>query len=95
MLCAIYKSLKKEETYLYLPKKDDFSAVPESLMTMFGKPKLVMLLNLAKDKKLIRADINKVKSSLDEQGFYLQLPPPPVNYLEQHKAQSKRQKENS
>ncbi|MEF1215152.1 YcgL domain-containing protein, partial [Vibrio alginolyticus] len=25
MLCSIYKSSKKEGTYLYIPKKDDFS----------------------------------------------------------------------
>ncbi|TOH65345.1 hypothetical protein CGI79_11370, partial [Vibrio parahaemolyticus] len=24
MLCSIYKSSKKEGTYLYIPKKDDF-----------------------------------------------------------------------
>ncbi|MFO6422138.1 YcgL domain-containing protein [Motilimonas sp. KMU-193] len=90
MLCAIYKSLKKEETYLYLAKKDDFSRVPEALMAMFGKPKLALVINLAQKKQLVRADIEKVKKALDEDGFYLQLPPPPVNYLEQHKAQQKK-----
>lgn len=30
MLCSIYKSSKKEGTYLYIPKKDDFSQVPDN-----------------------------------------------------------------
>ncbi|MCE2571913.1 YcgL domain-containing protein [Motilimonas eburnea] len=90
MLCAIYKSLKKDETYLYLAKKDDFSRVPEALMTMFGKPQLALVINLAQKKQLVRADIDKVKKALDEDGFFLQLPPPPINYLEQHKAQQKK-----
>lgn len=92
MLCAIYKSLKKEETYLYLAKKDDFTPVPEALMKMFGKAQLVLVINLAKQQHLVRADIDKVKQSLTDEGFYLQLPPPPINYLEQHKAQQKKDK---
>jgi len=31
MQCYIYKSLKKDELYLYLNKKDDFSELPETL----------------------------------------------------------------
>jgi len=33
-----------------------------------------------------------VKQNLDEQGFYLQLPPPQENLLDQHKAQMKAKK---
>ncbi|KFE07024.1 ycgL domain protein [Vibrio cholerae] len=46
MLCSIYKSPKKEGTYLYIPKRDDFSQVPDTLKQMFGKPIFVMLVNL-------------------------------------------------
>ncbi|QXO19162.1 MULTISPECIES: YcgL domain-containing protein [Vibrio] len=84
MLCSIYKSSKKEGTYLYIPKRDDFSQVPDTLMQMFGKPVFVMLVNLEK-RQLALVDVEKVKASLDEQGFFLQLPPPPENLLEQHK----------
>jgi uncharacterized protein YcgL (UPF0745 family) len=35
------------------------------------------------------ADIDKVKSNLRGKGYYLQLPPPPENLLEQHKIQMK------
>lgn len=90
MLCYVYKSPKKEQTYLYVAKRDDFSQVPEPLMTQFGTPQLVMPLNLAKQTKLAIADLAKVKVQLNEEGFYLQLPPPPVNELEAFKAQQKK-----
>jgi len=87
MLCAVYKSIKKEQTYLFVKQRDDFSDVPELLLTTFGTPKLVTLLNLANKDKLAMADISKVKEKLIAQGYYLQLPPPIENLLEQHKEQ--------
>ncbi len=84
MLCAIYKSNKKEGAYLYINKKDDFSPVPEALMQMFGKPTLVMVIKLD-GRKLANVDIDKVKQSLQQEGFFLQLPPPPVDLLAEYK----------
>jgi uncharacterized protein YcgL (UPF0745 family) len=87
MLCVIYKSAKKAQTYLFVKTRDDFSLVPEALMTIFGTPTLVTLTNLATKKKLAFADLEKVKINLNEQGFYLQLPPPQEDLLKQHKIQ--------
>jgi len=84
MFCVIYRSTKQDQTYLYIEKKDDFSRVPPDLMARFGKPVLSMLLPLNGSKKLAAADINKVKQSLQDQGFYLQLPPPIENLLTLH-----------
>jgi uncharacterized protein len=89
MLCAVYKSLKKDSTYLYVKQRDDFSAVPEALLKTFGTPVLVTIINLAKREHLALADIDKVQQQLQEQGFYLQLPPPVDNLLAQHKAQQR------
>jgi len=91
MLCAVYKSAKKAETYLFICKRDDFSAVPEPLMKTFGTPALVTMVNLATRDSLAMADIDKVKSELADKGFYLQLPPPQENLLDQHKEQIKAQ----
>lgn len=87
MLCVIYKSAKKAQMYLFVKTRDDFSLVPEQLMTMFGTPTLVTLTNLATKKKLAFADLEKVKINLNEDGYYLQLPPPPEDLLKQHKIQ--------
>lgn len=85
MFCAIYRSAKRDQTYLYVEKKDDFSRVPEDLMHSFGQPVLAMLFPLDGRKKLAFADLEKVKKALTEQGFYLQIPPPPEDLLKQHR----------
>ncbi|WP_047046799.1 YcgL domain-containing protein [Vibrio mexicanus] len=91
MLCSIYKSLKKEGTYLYVPKKDDFSQVPDALMQTFGKPVFVMVIKL-EGRQLAQVNVEKVKASLKEDGFFLQVPPPPENLLEKYKEQKAQQK---
>lgn len=85
MLCSVYKSSKKEGMYLYIPKKDDFSDVPETLLSMFGKPIFVMVMKM-EGRTLALVDIEKVKCSLRDEGFFLQLPPPPVNLLDEYKS---------
>lgn len=85
MFCVIYRSAKRDQTYLYVEKKDDFSRVPEELMKGFGQPQLAMILPLDDSKKLVNASLDKVKQALTEQGYYLQLPPPPEDLLKQHR----------
>ncbi len=84
MFCVIYRSPLRDQTYLYVEKKDDFSRVPEELLKGFGKPQLAMVLKLADRDRLANADINKVKQGLSEQGYYLQLPPPIESLLNIH-----------
>ncbi len=87
MFCVIYRSSKRDQTYLYVEKKDDFSRVPEELMKGFGQPQLAMILPVSiRERRNFRgnADIEKVKQALTEQGYYLQLPPPPEDLLKQH-----------
>jgi uncharacterized protein YcgL (UPF0745 family) len=75
MHCFIYKSLKKEDLYLYIDKKDDFSKVPEMLFNSFGKIAFVMDLELTPERKLAREDAGKIIASLKEKGFFVQMPP--------------------
>lgn len=75
MICFIYRSSKKSEMYLYTLIKDDFTAIPEQLMNVFGKPEFSMMVNLKQRTKLARADIEKVREQLNEDGYYLQMPP--------------------
>ncbi|WP_438834455.1 YcgL domain-containing protein [Aeromonas oralensis] len=93
MLCAVYKSRKKAETYLFVERREDFSRVPEVLMSAFGRPELVLMTKLDPAKPLGIASTSRVMESLQSQGFYLQVPPPPENLLEQHKAQLKAERE--
>ncbi|TWD41887.1 YcgL domain-containing protein [Pantoea sp. SJZ147] len=84
MFCVIYRSPVRDQTYLYVEKKDDFSRVPDALLKGFGKPQLAMEVNLAQRDKLANADINNVKQGLSEQGYYLQIPPPIESLLKTH-----------
>ncbi len=75
MECFIYKSLKKDGLYLYLDKKDDFSALPATLLHSTGTLAFVMALELTPERKLAREDSQKVLTRLKEQGFFIQMPP--------------------
>ncbi|NVJ68209.1 MAG: YcgL domain-containing protein [Gammaproteobacteria bacterium] len=75
MMCSIYKSSKRADTYLYVPFEQDLKELPETLMAMWGEPELVMHLDLAKKDKLALVDIEDVKRKLAEEGYYLQMPP--------------------
>jgi len=85
MLCTIYRSHKKPGAFLYIPKRDDFSQVPGALMDQFGAPQLLMMHKLDPARPLASADVNKVIKALQNQGFYLQLPPPPEDLLTQNR----------
>lgn len=85
MLCAIYRSPNRDQTYLFIEKKDDFSRVPEELLKSFGKPVFSMLINLANRDKLANADIEKVKQELTDAGYYLQFPPPVEDLLSEYR----------
>ncbi|MGL5947934.1 MAG: YcgL domain-containing protein [Aeromonas sp.] len=90
MLCAVYKSPRKVQTYLFVERRSDFSRVPDLLLTTFGEPELIMLRKLSADKPLAGADVKHVIAALESQGFYLQLPPPVENLLNIHLAAQKK-----
>ena len=76
-ICTIYRSPKQEGMYLYVDKSEDLARVPEVLLKRFGKPEQAMTLLLHSERELARVDVAKVLAELDEQGFFLQMPPQP------------------
>lgn len=80
VIVDIYRSKKKEGMYLYVPRGKDLAELPGALMTQFGRAEHSMVIVLTPEKKLARANVEKVLASIDEQGFYLQMPPPPEGY---------------
>ena len=73
MFCYIYRSSRKVDTYLYLAEEDDFSILPESLLSMFGDPEFSFSFELTMDKKLARENTADVLDNLRSQGYHLQL----------------------
>ena len=74
MNSVIYKAKKKQDSYLYIELENDFSRVPEDLLSILGTLEFIMSLELKADRKLARADVKKVMADLKEHGFYLQMP---------------------
>jgi uncharacterized protein len=64
--------------YLYVDARTDLDRVPEALLERFGRPVEAMSLMLSADRPLARADAARVLESIEEDGFYLQLPPAAV-----------------
>ncbi len=73
MLCHIYRSNRKLDTYLYLVGKDDFSVVPSDLLRIFGPPEFSFSFDMTRDRELAREDSREVLENLENQGYHLQL----------------------
>ena len=73
--CKVYRSEKKAETYLYLADHLPFDELPEELRHQFGEATFVLSLELSQDRQLTRVNVVKVLESLNESGYFLQLPP--------------------
>lgn len=84
MQCFIYRSKKKQNTYLFLPKQDDFSDVPESLLKLFGEAEFSFHFELEPERKLVLADAQEVIRNIADNGFFLQLPPGDEKHITPH-----------
>ncbi len=76
MECDVYKSVKKENYYLYVPADEGLDRVPGELLTQFGEIELALTFTLTADRRLAREDPTLVIANLQAKGFHLQLPPP-------------------
>lgn len=77
MECAVYKSLKKDETYVFIPTSTPLSDLPDELMKILGQAEMVMTLKLTPEKKMAIGTAATVMKSIDQQGFHLQMPKHP------------------
>lgn len=74
-LCNVYKSAKSTNLYLYVARDEGLQRVPEALLEKFGEPELALTIDLHPTRRLAREDPVKVIAAIDQNGFYLQLPP--------------------
>lgn len=75
MKCSIFKSPRKQFTYIYLLDGHEYEDLPAPLRNVFGQPELVMELELDGERKLAYEDVNEVMKNLELNGFHLQMPP--------------------
>ena len=83
MNCFVYRSQKKSGMYLYLTEKDEFEDVPDSLIKLLGELTFSFEFNLSEDRKLVREEAKEVIRIMKESGYFLQMPPPKNEGLEQ------------
>lgn len=76
MQAYVYKSSRKDDTYVFLAARDDFARLPEAIRLPLGALTFVLELTLDADRKLARADPAVVRENLVLRGFHLQMPPP-------------------
>ncbi len=81
MNCFVYRSEKKQGMFLYLSNKDDFSCVPESLLKLLGETTYSFEFDLSKDRKLVKIEASEVMKTMNENGYFLQMPPPKSELL--------------
>ena len=75
MNCSVFRSSRKDYTYLYLAEGSKLEDLPDSLISAFGTPEFVIDLQLSPDQQLASEDVHEVMDNLSERGFHLQLPP--------------------
>lgn len=80
-ICCVYKSLKQDEMYLYVDKREGLSRVPDALLASFGEPKELMTMLVTAGKDLARVESEKVLKEILTKGFYLQMPPAKEKYM--------------
>lgn len=71
----VLRSTKRPDTYLILPIADQFEDLPEALRAHFGEARAFLTFWLHEERFMAQADPKQVLAALQDQGFYLQLPP--------------------
>lgn len=74
-LVSVFRSPRREGMYVYIPREGSPGDLPASLLEHFGNPVHALDLVLTPDRQLARADVADVIAAIQEQGFYLQMPP--------------------
>lgn len=75
MQAYVYKSQRKDETYVYLARRDAFTQLPEPLRSQLGPLRFVLEVTLTPERKLAREEAAVVRENLALRGFHIQFPP--------------------
>ncbi|MBD3611406.1 MAG: YcgL domain-containing protein [Hydrogenovibrio crunogenus] len=81
LLVSAYKSAKKDELYLFVPKEDGLEKLSDELLVMFGEPQHVIDFDLTEKRKLARVDAEEVKKALETKGYFMQMPPSEIEKM--------------
>lgn len=89
---SVFRSSKKNDTYIFVRRGQKWDDLPESLRGIFGQPVHSMDLVMTPERKLSRTTGAQVLAALKEKDFYLQMPEEQAGYVvEFHKKLEKRE----
>jgi uncharacterized protein len=75
MKCFVYRSRKRNGTYVYLRERDAFAMLPSALADGLGVLEFALEIELTPERKLAIEDAARVLIHLQEFGFHVQFPP--------------------
>lgn len=81
MQVSAYKSLKKNELYIFIEKEKELEDLPDEMLVIFGKLEHVIDFELTPEKKLAREDATTVIESIKTKGYFIQMPPEEIEKL--------------
>ena len=73
--CGVYRCARKADTYLYLRAGLAIDDLPEGLLALLGELTQFLSLDLEPGSKLAQVSARDVISALEDQGYYIQMPP--------------------
>lgn len=74
MQAFVYKSLRKDDSYVFLAARDDFARLPEPIRVQLGVLQFVFEVALTPGRQLARGNADGVRANLMALGFHVQLP---------------------
>lgn len=82
---SAFKTSKKNELYLFVPKQKDnqtaLDKLSDELLVMFGEPEHIFDFALSESKSLPRSNPKEVLDSINNKGYYIQMPPGEVEKI--------------
>ncbi|HWT15663.1 MAG TPA: YcgL domain-containing protein [Patescibacteria group bacterium] len=75
MQSFVYRSQKRDDTYVYLRERDAFGVLPANIAATLGELQFVLEVALTPERKLAREDAAVVRANLAARGFHIQFPP--------------------
>ena len=75
MQSFVYRSQKRDDTYVYLRERDAFGVLPANIAATLGELQFVLEVVLNPERKLAREDAAVVRANLAARGFHIQFPP--------------------
>lgn len=74
MQCFVYRSTRRDDTYLLTDRGETFEHIPTELLQHLGHLEYAFEFDLTPERQLARTDGRRVIDQIERDGYYLQMP---------------------